>query len=82
MQYFVSVKKSDKVSHVDAASGIGDSLKAYSALFYQAKIASGENVLITDACSVSNDTMFHVFSFYLRFILNWATKMQLAPDSP
>lgn len=51
MSEYDIVKKPDKVSHVDAASGIGDSVKAYTALFYQAKIASGESVLITDACS-------------------------------
>ena len=38
---------------MDAACGIGDAIKAYTALFYQAKIASGETVLITGACTVS-----------------------------
>ena len=51
------------MSHVDAACGIGDSIKAYTALFYQSKIASGETVLIADACTVKdnlNRTLFFI----------------------
>ena len=48
-----SVRKPENVSHVDAACAIGDSIKAYTALFYQAKIQSGETILIMDACSVN-----------------------------
>ena len=47
-----SVAKPEVVSHVDAACGVGNSVKAYTALFYQAKIQSGETILILDAYSV------------------------------
>ena len=51
------------MSHVDASSGIGDSVKAYTALFYQAKIQSGETVLILDACTVSFRSSFPFVGF-------------------
>lgn len=44
--------KPDKVSHVDAACCIGDAVKAYTAFLYQAKITSGETVVVTGAASV------------------------------
>lgn len=43
--------KPDKVSHVDAACCIGDAVKAYTAFLYQAKITSGETVVVTGAAS-------------------------------
>eukprot|EP00111_Clytia_hemisphaerica_P003242 TCONS_00009249-protein len=51
ISHYDIVKKAENVSHVDACSGIGDSVKAYTALFYQAKIQSGETLLILDACT-------------------------------
>jgi len=65
--FISSVRKSDKVSHVDAACGIGDAIKAYTALFYQAKVASGETVLIADACTVSM-ILCRTISFFVYFI--------------
>lgn len=54
--FIILVLKPDKVSHVDAACGIGDAVKAYTGLFYQAKVSSGETIVIADAATVSSNT--------------------------
>ena len=41
------------MSHVDAAACTGDALKAYTALYYHAKVSSGDTVLICDGTTVS-----------------------------
>ena len=64
------MRKPENVSHVDAACAIGDSIKAYTALFYQAKIQSGETILIMDACSVN----YYLDVFKIRF--NFIDKQQ------
>jgi len=43
------VLKPDIVTHLNAACAIGDALKAYTALFYQAKVVSGETIAIASA---------------------------------
>lgn len=43
------VHKPTKLSHLDAACGIGDALKAYTSLYYKAHIASGETVVVQSA---------------------------------
>ncbi|XP_052810186.1 quinone oxidoreductase-like protein 1 [Mya arenaria] len=45
------VSKPRMLSHVDAAGGIGDCVRAYSALHYQARICAGDTVLILDGAS-------------------------------
>ncbi|EDO38566.1 predicted protein [Nematostella vectensis] len=45
------VSKPEKVGHVDAAACIGDGIKAYTGLFYQAHVCGGETVLIMDGAS-------------------------------
>ena len=45
------VKKPDRLSFEQAAAGIGDSVKAYTALFYQARVCSGDTVLIIDGAT-------------------------------
>lgn len=47
------VQKPEKVDHIDAAGCIGDVIKAYTALHYQARVCSGETVLILNGASVS-----------------------------
>lgn len=46
-------RKPEKVDHIDAAGCIGDVVKAYTALHYQARVCSGETVLILNGASVS-----------------------------
>ena len=41
------------MDHIDAAGCIGDVIKAYTALHYQARVCSGETVLILNGASVS-----------------------------
>jgi len=43
------VPKPDGVTHLNAACAIGDALRAYTALFYQAKVVSGETIVIASA---------------------------------
>ncbi|XP_060608471.1 quinone oxidoreductase-like protein 1 [Ruditapes philippinarum] len=45
------VKKPRMLSYVDAAGGIGDCVKAYTALHYQARICAGDTVLVIDGAS-------------------------------
>ncbi|XP_052244381.1 quinone oxidoreductase-like protein 1 isoform X2 [Dreissena polymorpha] len=45
------VKKPKMLSHADAAGGLGDCVRAYTALHYQARICSGDTVLIIDGAS-------------------------------
>lgn len=45
------VKKPERLSFEQAAAGIGDSVKAYTALFYQARVCSGDTVLIIDGAT-------------------------------
>lgn len=45
------VKKPTNVGHVDAAAAIGDALKAYTALYYLAKVSSGDTILICNGAS-------------------------------
>lgn len=39
------------LSYVEAAGGIGDSVRAYTALHYQARICAGDTVLVIDGAS-------------------------------
>ena len=39
------------LSYTDAAGGIGDCIRAYTALHYQARICAGDTVLIIDGAS-------------------------------
>lgn len=45
------VKKPERLSFEETAAAIGDSVKAYTALFYQAKVCSGDTVLIIDGAT-------------------------------
>lgn len=45
------VKKPDRLSYEAAVAGIGDCLKAYTALYYQAHVCGGDTVLIIDGAS-------------------------------
>ncbi|XP_004209592.2 quinone oxidoreductase-like protein 1 isoform X1 [Hydra vulgaris] len=49
MSEFDLVQKPESVSHLDASCSIGDGVKAYTALFYQAKLLSNETILIFGA---------------------------------
>lgn len=49
MSEFDIVVKPENVTHLNAACGVGDALKAYTALFYQARIVSGETIVIASA---------------------------------
>lgn len=45
------VKKPRMLGHNEAAAGIGDCVRAYTALHYQARICAGDTVLVIDgAC--------------------------------
>lgn len=41
------------MDHIDAAGCIGDVIKAYTALHYQARVCGGETILIFNGASVS-----------------------------
>lgn len=45
------VKKPDRLSYEAAVAGMGDCLKAYTALYYQAHVCGGDTVLIIDGAS-------------------------------
>lgn len=45
------VKKPRMLSYTEAAGGIGDSVRAYTALHYQARICAGDTVLVIDGAS-------------------------------
>ncbi|KAL4232906.1 oxidoreductase [Mactra antiquata] len=45
------VKKPRMLSFEEAAGGVGDCVKAYTALYYQARICAGDTVLIIDGAS-------------------------------
>lgn len=46
-------RKPEKVDHIDVAGCIGDVIKAYTALYYQARVCGGETILIFNGASVS-----------------------------
>ena len=46
------MKKPSKVNFADAACCVGDGIKAYTALHYQANICGGETVLVMNGASV------------------------------
>ena len=46
-----SVKKPRMLSFEDAAAGIGDCVRAYTALHYQAQVCAGDTVLVLDGAS-------------------------------
>jgi len=48
---YVLVKKPERLSFEQAAAGIGDAVKAYTTLFYQARVCSGDTVLIIDGAT-------------------------------
>lgn len=48
-----SARKPEKVDHIDAAGCIGDVVRAYTALYYQARVCGGETILIFNGASVS-----------------------------
>ena len=52
MFFLPLARKPEKVDHIDAAGCIGDVVKAYTALHYQARVCSGETVLILNGASV------------------------------
>lgn len=41
------------MDHIDAAGCIGDVVRAYTALYYQARVCGGETILIFNGASVS-----------------------------
>lgn len=45
------VKKPDRLSYEEAVAGVGDCLKAYTALYYQAHVTGGDTVLVIDGAS-------------------------------
>ncbi|XP_058952124.2 quinone oxidoreductase-like protein 1 [Pocillopora verrucosa] len=51
-QYDVA-QKPEKVDHIDAAGCIGDVVRAYTALYYQARVCGGETILIFNGASAS-----------------------------
>lgn len=53
MSEYDLARKPEKVDHIDAAGCIGDVVKAYTALHYQARVCSGETVLILNGASAS-----------------------------
>ena len=46
-----AVRKPRMLSYVDAAAGVGDCVRAYTGLHYQARICAGDTVLIMDGAS-------------------------------
>ena len=46
------MKKPSKVNFADAACCVGDGIKAYTALHYQANVCGGETVLVMNGASV------------------------------
>lgn len=66
-QYDVA-RKPEKVDHIDAAGCIGDVVKAYTALHYQARVCGGETVLIFNGASA-----FGVMAIQLAHI--WGAKV-------
>ena len=59
MFYILVARKPEKVDHIDAAGCIGDVIRAYTALHYQARVCGGETVLIFNGASVSMCTRTH-----------------------
>lgn len=53
MSQFDVVRKPEKIDHIDAAGCIGDVVRAYTALHYQARVCGGETVLIFNGASAS-----------------------------
>lgn len=53
MQCFVLfiVRKPSQVSHEEAAAIVGDAVRAYTALYYHARICAGDTVLILDGAT-------------------------------
>ena len=56
--YFFLVRKPEKIDHIDAAGCIGDVVRAYTALHYQARVCGGETVLIFNGASVSKRDLY------------------------
>lgn len=62
-QYDVA-RKPEKVDHIDAAGCIGDVIRAYTALHYQARVCGGETVLIfngASSCGVMAIQLAHIW---------------------
>jgi len=53
MSQYDVVRKPEKVDHIDAAGCVGDVVKAYTALHYQARVCGGETLLIFNGASSS-----------------------------
>ena len=47
----IAVKKPRMLNFEDAAAGIGDCVRAYTALHYQAQVCAGDTVLVLDGAS-------------------------------
>ena len=52
------MQKPSNVEHVDAVSVLSDAMKAYTSLYYLAKIQSGDTILLFNADSVSFLSLF------------------------
>ncbi|KAK3097459.1 hypothetical protein FSP39_009811 [Pinctada imbricata] len=51
MSEYDVVTKPEQLSFEEAAAGIGDCVRAYTALFYQARVCSGDTILVIDGAT-------------------------------
>ena len=58
------MRKPEKVDHIDAAGCIGDVIRAYTALHYQARVCGGETILVVNGASVSTLSVLWVLLIF------------------
>lgn len=59
-----SVKKPDRLSYEEAVAGIGDCLKAYTAMYYQAHVCGGDTVLVIDGATSFGNVAIQLASLW------------------
>lgn len=64
MSEYDVVRKPDRMGFAEAAAGIGDSVKAYTALHYQARVCGGDTVLVMDGATPFGCVALHLASHW------------------
>ena len=70
MSEYDVVHKPEHMSYEEAAAGIGDCVRAYTALYYQARVCGGDTVLIIDGATAFG-------SVAIQLANQWGAKVKL-----
>lgn len=73
MSEYDVVKKPDKLSFEEAAAVVGDCVKAYTALYYQARLCGGDTVLVMDGATPSGSACLQLASHWGAKVITTAS---------